>query len=124
MKEKLQTKLDDYESRYDFSATEWTGLEARLDRRDFWRRGALALLAGLFLLGLIGSSVALWHQNKVLSQRLSTMETVVKSATEKTATTAVLGQTDTDNYLSIRYHLSENNGRRTAVFDGITDFSP
>jgi hypothetical protein len=94
MKENLQTKLDDFEGRYDFSATEWTGLEARLNKRDLWRRGALALLAGLFLLGSVGSNVALWHLNNTLSQKLSTMETS-KSVTEKTATTTVFEQTDT-----------------------------
>jgi hypothetical protein len=92
MKGKLQTKLDNFESRYDFSATEWTGLEARLDRWKLWRHGALALLAGLFLLGSVGSNMALWYQNNALSQRLSTMGTP-KAATA--VNTTVLGQADT-----------------------------
>jgi hypothetical protein len=94
MKENLQTKFDNFESSHDFSGTEWTGLEARLNKRDFWRHAVLGLLAGLFLLGLIGSNVALWRQNNVLSQRLSTID-VPKLMMDKAVKTTVLEQTDT-----------------------------
>ncbi len=94
MKQNLQTKFDNFESRYDFSATEWTGLERRLDKRDYWRRAVWLLLGSLLLLGLVGSNVALWQQNKVLNQRLSTLIVPI-TTTEKATITTVLGQTDT-----------------------------
>jgi hypothetical protein len=94
MKEDLQTKFDNFEGRYDFSATEWTGLEQRLNRRDLWRRAILALLGSLLLLGLVGSNIVLWRQNQALNQRFSTFDAPT-TATEKAASTTVLAQTDT-----------------------------
>ena len=94
MKENLQNKLNDFESHYDFSDTEWQSLAVRLDKRALWRRGIFALLGGLLLLGLVGSNVALWQQNQALNQRLSTID-LPKSTTEKTANSTVLAHTDT-----------------------------
>jgi hypothetical protein len=94
MKEDLQTKFDNFEGPYDFSRTEWQGLEERLNKRDLVPLGLLSLLAGLLLLGLLGSSIALWRQNTALNQRLSLID-ATKSTTEKAVPTTVLGQTDT-----------------------------
>ncbi len=94
MKEDLQTKFDNFEGPYDFSGTEWQGLEERLNKRDLVPLGLLSLLAGLLLLGLLGSSIMLWRQNTALNQRLALIETA-KSMTEKAAPVTILGQTDT-----------------------------
>jgi hypothetical protein len=120
MKENLETKFNDFEGRYDFSATEWTGLEARLKKRDLWRRGALALLAGLFLLGSVGSNVALWRQNYALSQKLSTFETS-KINVGNTVSSTVLAQTDTIFKRTIIYKF-DTIYRKTRVVE--QPFSP
>ncbi len=91
MKRNIQSKLEDYEGRYDFRASEWKGLEARLNQHSAWRRGLLTWLGGLLLLGLVGSNIALWQQNKALTQRLSTVD----FDTSKAETITVLGQNDT-----------------------------
>jgi hypothetical protein len=122
MKENLQIKFDNFQGPYDFSGTEWQGLEERLNKRDLVPLGLLSLLAGFLLLGLLVSSILLWRQNTTLNKRLSVMETAktttekgITSATEKAATTTVLGETDTIRKRKIIYQYDTIYRKITVV---------
>jgi flagellar motor protein MotB len=114
MKDNLHDKLGNFESPYDFSGTEWQGLEARLDKQKLWKRGLLAGLGGLLLLAFMGSNIALWRQNQALTQRLSAIESA-QSTVEKTSTITVLGQTDTVVKQTILYQYDTIYRKITVV---------
>jgi hypothetical protein len=122
MKENLQNKFDNFEGPYDFSGTEWQGLEERLNKRDLVPLGLLSLLAGLLLLGLLGSSIFLWRQNTALNQRLSSMETTkfsiektTATPVEKAVTTTILMETDTIRKRRIIYQYDTIYRKITVV---------
>lgn len=120
MKENLQTKFDNFESRYDFSATEWQGLEARLNQHDMWRRTAWALLGGVLLLGLVGSNILLWRQNQALNQtlieRFSALDST-QSTIEKAPFSPILTKTDTIVKRTIIYQFDTIYRKTTLVQD-------